>query len=311
MTAWQSKYDRERGQVILVLLVLMALGLTIGLLTISRSTVDIDLSSKIEREARVFSANEAGVEDILTNPLSANEVRTTTINNIVVVAQSQSVSAAGDPFAFPDIVPQGDTQNIWLVPHKADNTLDESGASYSSSTIDVCWSKEGSTVPGPGMVISLIYKQGAAGDYKIARGAYKDRSASLPANCNAVQSPPEDCFLPVTTVNSSGNECGTSDTKFIYRKTLDFKADLGVDPSSDPTIKPLALRLRPVYAGAQIAVKPPPGSSLPGQTINNALVSAQYPGSGEATKIKIVQPYSGAAPVFDYALFSGKDLKHE
>lgn len=56
---------KNRGQMILVILLVMAVGLTIGLSVASRSITDVNFSTKIEDSSRAFSAAESGIEEAL------------------------------------------------------------------------------------------------------------------------------------------------------------------------------------------------------------------------------------------------------
>ena len=56
---------RQRGQTLLIVLLLLAVVLTIALSIASRSITDINVSIKEEEAARAFSAAEAGIEQAL------------------------------------------------------------------------------------------------------------------------------------------------------------------------------------------------------------------------------------------------------
>ncbi|MGB9585898.1 MAG: hypothetical protein ACPL7A_00585, partial [Anaerolineales bacterium] len=56
---------KNSGQALLIILLVMAVGLTIGLAVISRSVTDIRISRQEEESARMFSVAEAGIEEAL------------------------------------------------------------------------------------------------------------------------------------------------------------------------------------------------------------------------------------------------------
>ena len=55
----------QRGQALLIVVLVMAVALTIGLAVVSRSITDIKISRQEEESARVFSVAEAGIEEAL------------------------------------------------------------------------------------------------------------------------------------------------------------------------------------------------------------------------------------------------------
>ena len=56
----------ELGQALIIILLVMAVGLTMGLAVVSRSVTDIRISQQEEESARAFSAAEAGIRQQLT-----------------------------------------------------------------------------------------------------------------------------------------------------------------------------------------------------------------------------------------------------
>lgn len=290
-----ARFSNQSGQTILILLVIMALGLTVGLLTISRSTTDTELSTKIERESRVFSANEAGVEYILKNPLSPNaQPFSSTIDGINVSAKATTALGPDQAFEYPGAINVGDTQTIWLVNHTDASTIDE-GSGNPGSKLTLCWGKDDAGGADPGIVAAILYKDGA--DYKMARGAYKNNPV---ANRCGQSDQDGDCF---SAVDSTGaNACGKAGLTFT--KTLTY-ADFGIVAP----MKPIAVRLRPAFARLKLAVQPT-GGTLPQQALNDTFVSARHPDTGESTRIRVFQSYPAALTLFDYSVFSGQGVVH-
>lgn len=61
---------KRRGQVAMVVVLVVLVGLTIGVAILGRSVTNVGISSQEEERARSFSAAEAGVEDALRQDLS-------------------------------------------------------------------------------------------------------------------------------------------------------------------------------------------------------------------------------------------------
>ena len=55
----------ERGQVLIIILLVMLVGMTIGLSVLGRTTTDVSSTTKIEESARAFNAAEAGIEETI------------------------------------------------------------------------------------------------------------------------------------------------------------------------------------------------------------------------------------------------------
>jgi len=148
----------QRGQTILVVVLLMTVVLTIGLALMSRTTTDIQISQQQEESARAFSAAEAGVEEalrgggIIGGPVTLDSGASYT---------SMSTAVGRADFTFPDEIAPGDVATLWLAEHSGD-ILDE-GNTYSGSSFNLCWS-DGA------VEVAVYYKDG--GEYKVTRGAY-------------------------------------------------------------------------------------------------------------------------------------------
>ena len=295
----------QLGQTALfMVLLLLALGTTLGLVVSSRSTTDVDLSSRIEREAAVYSANEAGVERILALPLAAGATQNFTINTVDVTARDITVNSAGVETVIPGVVDQGTTYAVWLAGHTTAPlyAVDESSSFSPSNTVDLCWSRDPNITTGstPAIVASILYKESGTGDYKITRAAYRDGSSNAAPPCGTSAST-GDCFEHVAP--TSNTWCtNTNTTNPSYIKQISF-ASLGVG-AADTLI---SLRIRPVNVSVKLAVLPN-GQALPRQAINYAEVTARQQNTEESTRIRVFQSYPTALSMFDYALFSGGDL---
>ena len=62
---------KEKGQIILILLLVMTVALGVGLTIVQRSLTDISTSTKVEQSSRAFSAAEAGIEKALQGDISS------------------------------------------------------------------------------------------------------------------------------------------------------------------------------------------------------------------------------------------------
>lgn len=273
----------QKGEIILIILLVMAVGLTIGLSVAGRSLTDIRLSTQIEESNRAFSAAEAGIEDVLRQGLLSATGGPGTIGDAKYNVTLTSVGGSASQFSFPSVIQAGDAQVIWLVPHNASGA-DDSTRAYSGSSIEICWSKIETT---PALEISLLFKSGS--NYKVARAAY-DPDSTRTNNFSSLADP-------------AGSYCTSGNENYTYHVNLIF-ADLS--PAVIASDIPLALRLRPVYANSKLAVKPASGATLPEQGKN--IVSTGQTNSGVTRKWNVIQTYSAPNDIFDYAIWSNTNL---
>lgn len=286
----------QKGQVVLILLGAIALGLTLGLAVASRSTTDVALSRKIEDSARAFSAAEAGVEEILKTPLNPSQTKQLTFSGAQATIQAVPTPVQGGLFEFPKIVAQGEAQTVWFTNHSttAPYTIDEaSGEAYNGDFIDICWKRQ-NVSKVPGLEISLTYAD-LSGGYHVVRRAYRYNSQP---GC-----PSTDGFDCSQVVLANQNDC----PGYTYQKRLHFKSSFQ-DVDLTKNVTKLFMRLRPYYDSVQVAVKAMPNQSIPRQAIVDAVSVGTSVAGGETTKIRVFQGYLAPPPVFDYALYSGQTV---
>lgn len=263
------------GQALLIILLVMAVGLTIALSIVSRSVTDIRISREQEESARAFSVAEAGIEE----SLRAGSATDVTLEGIT--AQVTETAQGGETeFVFEKPVDQGDTQTVWLVEHDSSENLIETPF-YTAGSLDVCWED---TEPETALEVSIFYKDG--GIYKVARGAY-DAEAGFRGN--GFDSP------------DAGSCAGLG-----RKKTLTWGA-FGISLDVDTFL--LSLRLRPLYNSAKIGAAGAGGSGgilpIQGKCYES---SATVPESGITRKVRQCRSYPVPPAIFDYVLFSGSGL---
>jgi Tfp pilus assembly protein PilX len=269
----QKKY--HSGQVALIALLVLTIATTLGLSLISRTTTDISATRNIEDSTRAFSAAEAGIEETLKSGIAGSGDIDTSLGISYDVKVDPMVGSTSNPFVFSQKTLSENTETVWLVAHSDPETIIET-PTYTTDTIDVCWSSES---PTPALVVSVLYKK-SGGSYQVAKVAY-DPDGS---RANNFSSP---------TALSGG--CGAN-TNTTYRSTIRFP-DLSINPVNDTLI---ALRIRPVYSGTLIAIKPAQGLPIQGDLIQ----STGKAGSDVTRKIIVYRQYEAPASIFDYAVYS-------
>lgn len=271
----------QRGQTVLIALLVLTIATTVGLSLIARSTTDIAITRSLEESARAFSAAEAGVEKALVTGVSVSSPVATQQGTSYTVTVAPVTADASKALVFSGKTLSGDTETVWLTAHGDNGLIDDSVPVYTAPEIDVCWSSESVT---PAIVTTILYKKSSDNSYRIVKGAFD------PDSTRAGGSSGNHFSAPTTTSGGCGADSGTT-----YRTRLTFSPD--IDPVNDVLI---ALRIRPVYSATQIAVLP--NTILPVQ--GNQIVSEGKTAGGISRKIVVYQSYKTPGTLFDTGIYS-------
>lgn len=271
-----------KGQIVLVVLLVMAIGLTVGLAAVSRSVTDIRITRQEEESARAFSAAEAGIEQALVG----GGIPTFEGLNVQVDCPeqggSQDFNFGGAKYSL------GDTQTAWLIGHNGENL--DTATYYSGGTVDVYWGNSGASSDGattPAVETILLYRQ--SGEYKIGR---------YPFDPNSTRRTNENKFGAALSAGYTLAGTGYQFKQTITLPSLNFS-------SGD---RYYSLRIRLLYnTDADHVVGIKGVSTLPSQGVcceSSATVQA----TGVTRKVKQCQFHKAPPEIFDYALYSEGDL---
>ncbi len=274
---------KEQGQVLLITLLVLAVATTIALSLIGRATLDLSMSNQLEESTRAFDAAEAGIEQALKSGsgTGGSTVLSPGINYEVNV---NFIGGTPGVYLVAHATPKDVTETVWLVNHLADGTLDETPV-YTSPTINVCWSQ--GTTPAA-LVAAIFYKEGTDQSYQVARVAVDPLNRANNFDTSGI-----------TT-----NGCGLS----YYQKTINFAAaplNLTLAGATRDTL--LALRIRPMYADATIAVD---GGVIAIPRQGNVIESTGSTDTGISRKVVVYQQYRSALTVFDSVIHSQAAFGH-
>lgn len=153
----------NKGQVILILILVMSVALAIGLSIVQKSLVDVSTASKVEQSSRAFSAAEAGIEKAL---LESN----TTVHGTPVFADNNSkVAAITDTGFKPEEAAVGtvqtavefeslakeDVKQVWLADFSSPNNPPAVFYNPPGNTLDVYWGNSASDMAA--LELTLVY----------------------------------------------------------------------------------------------------------------------------------------------------------
>jgi len=275
-----KKMRKNSGQALLIILLVMAVGLTIGLAVISRSVTDIGISRQEEESARVFSVAETGIEEAL----KAGGVPADVIVGGITARVTRSSLGEENEFAFPGEYEAGEVQTLWLVEHEDDGSLnlDNPPSRYSRDSLEVYWGKEDGEIV-PALEVTLIYNQNGV---KIMRWAL-DSDHLIRGNS----------FEGVDATGSFS----VGGKNFKYKKTLSL-------PCDQSNLICYALRLRLLYNDQpEILGAKATSGNLPSQGVCYESTASKEEG-GITRKVRHCQFYKSPPGIFDYVLYSEGDL---
>lgn len=111
----------EGGQVLLIIILVVAVALTVGLSVISRSITTIRTSKEEASSQKALSAAEAGIEQVLKTGVSI-PIGTFSGTDATYSATANPVSGTEVLVNGGNVVPKDEGADIWLVDHNPDNT---------------------------------------------------------------------------------------------------------------------------------------------------------------------------------------------
>jgi hypothetical protein len=271
----------QKGQALIILLLIMVVGLTVGLSIATRTITDLRISTQTEESQKAFSAAEAGIEDALRRELSGGLTVTGTFGTGATQSTYTTTvaSISGATFVVDKPVEKDDVAQICIKVATICPT-----ASVPTS-VNIYWVKQGGELPAS-LEIAQVYETG--GNFQIAKDSFNDPTMT-PLPSNGFRNDPS---------HGSFTLPGGGPT---------FSNKVTITLSSEPRI----LRIRPFYNATTIAVEValPVGTTLPTQSYKITSTGT----TGQITrKIEVTKSLDALPPIFDYVLYSGTgDIKKQ
>lgn len=244
----------EKGQSLLIVVLVMVVALTVGLSVASRSITNLRIASEEQNSQAAFSAAEAGIEKALQISQTGNVITDQSIGtNITIKKTVVTPVGGGKEFLVNNGNPvaEDDGADIWLINHNSDGSLDFSSGWQSLSgdkKITIFW---GSASDADVCSNDASINTAAAIEVIVLSG-----TQVLPVTTRYTAEPcdssPNRRFLnnfdPVE--GREGFLVGGSDKKFSYRMHIDINSVVSGKPN-----KGILVRIIPLYANTRIAVR--------------------------------------------------------
>lgn len=266
----------QSGQVVLVILLVMAVVLTVGLSIASRSVTDVKISQQSQEAARALWVAQAGLE----KAVKSNILQPGSFDNDSVRYEVTSEGlGGGTDYLYPQKVSAGEPATVWLVGHN-EETREIDTSVFFKGKLTLYWGNPGESATSettPALEATLIYKNG--GSYYQKRYVY-DPNASR------------------RTENGFSDDSGGG-------QGLEFSSD--EINLSNPNDDPYLLRIKMLYSTTPQALAVKANNPLPGQG-NCYESTAVVSESGVTRKLKQCRLWEVSPSIFDYVLFSGGNL---
>jgi len=284
---------KEKGQALIVVLLVSAIGLTLGLSLASRTTDDSNIATEIQESSRAFSAAEAGLEAAAQQLGSFGTLPTGTVGSGGRDAKySVDIVEAGgttSSYIFPGELHSNQPITVWLNDYRTQSAADK----YSGSTIELCWGEVSGDVAA--FEVTFYYKN-IAGTYYLGREVYNPSGSTLVEGA-----------INIPQLASGAVACGTD--SFTHTATLNLTTMKSYTPYNiSGTYIPLMLKLRPIVenSGTTRLGVTPIDDSLPLQGEEH--ISLGTTDGGQQTKL--IQFISFPAPpeIFDTVIYSEEAL---
>lgn len=264
---------QQKGQIALIVLLVMVVVLTIGLSVASRSVTDIYLSESKEAGIRAFNAAEAGIEEALSRVNLAGESFDVSVGDITANVNVEELNT------LETLVKRNDVIEVPL-----------SGGS--ATGVRISWTREEDGEQNPDGVCEED-EGGAPASIEIIR--LRQELAGVVGLRYLYNAPT--CAI----VNGFETAAAGSDG-FVSSVTL---PDPSIDGDPADGVYDIALRIRTFYNKATVAVLPTDGE-LPSQEYR--ISSTATTETGETRAVELTRSASALPAIFDYALFSGSNL---
>lgn len=285
----------ESGQIVVVLLLTILVGLSIGLVVTQRTITDVSISTQSEQASRAFSAAEAGLERALSgesNP-SLTGANTLLNNATADVKVNPNLPNPGQALEYLKPIDKGTIAQFWLIDP---DTF--SGSYAAGAPLDLYFGNETAEpirTNMPAVEVTMIYRDNT-GKYLSSKTYFdSDVSNSERGPKNGIT---QGCEASNPLINTTNSPTGAPSRK--------FGCHVVVTTPASPNV-PIMLRVRILYSNTPqpIALAPSGNRSLPKQ----ATIYYSTGTSGQSQKLITYFKLKKVLPgILDFAIFSNTDI---
>ena len=312
---------KQTGQILIIFLLILVVGLALVLSVASRSITDIRITTTSDESSRAYFAAEAGIEEALKQlqtdadyakdgvELDFKSVNQTTAN---VNVDNLTSPAAGSAFKFPDEYNRDAVVQVSLL-----NNFNLLGTSSVDNPVpnpegrlNIYYGDTGG-IP-PAIEVSVVHTNGTVWGIKKFSFDWDASRRGLPGGNGFCSD----------TAGYSGAPIPTQEGDFVYLRRAEVRFMEGYSggaagcpaaltlPGVPATDYPVLARIRFLYNDEPEPIAVASSGSvawtLPKQ--GTEVESSGSTLSGVTRKLRVTQLYPSLPSIFDYVLFSGDDL---
>lgn len=275
-----NKRKNQKGQALLVVVLVMVVALTIGLSAISRSITNVKTSTEEANSAQALAAAEAGVAKTVQTNVAAGVGSFGTSGNYNTTSGNADVTSR--TLNGGNVVIQDEGVDLWLVPHDSGTRLPNYSSPWppsGSANLNIYWADTNTNGGCDEAALEVILVKGPTSAPTMSKYAYDPCTERRTVNHFST------CFLNCLVDFTIAG-------KRLYR---------GI---TIPVTNGLIVRIIPLYKNANIAVAQAGGPAIPTQ---GTIITSTGTAADVQRKLNVFQAFSSVpVELFAYGIFVPK-----
>ena len=313
------------GQILILFLLVLVVGVAIVLSVASRTITDIRTTTTSDESNRAYFAAEAGIEEALQELQGGGSIPATGLGinfpTVNTSATTSDVTPSGGSavFVYPEDVKKDEVVQVALLQDFRGDVANAANLGWAGTNLDFYWSSSDvdNADETPAIEISVIYycpSGPSCPGYPVGQN-FGISKITFDPNSSGRTNPNGFChYADNPNFSNLGTPRVIEGKNFYFHATVNVFHNAedctGLKLSSAANTKPVLARIRLLYNTSQsspVAVESTDASNpLPQQ--GTTLESTGTTSSGVARKLQVVRLYPALPALFDYVLFSGSNL---
>jgi hypothetical protein len=194
------KFLNQKGQSLLIVVLVMVVALTVGLAVVARSIVNLKNSQQEVGSQQALSAAEAGVEQAIKSGIGVSDGTFSTSTKYETAIKTVSGDA---DFLLNgnNKVSQDDAMYIWLTPYSTNQSELFRDADSWSGNLNIYWGDDANACNNAALEIAVVWNTKA--NPKVTRYIYDSCPARVLKNHFTIATPVNKSISGITLLNSS------------------------------------------------------------------------------------------------------------
>jgi Tfp pilus assembly protein PilV len=232
------KFLDQKGQALLIVVLVMVVALTVGLAVVARSIVNLKNSQQEVGSQQALSAAEAGVEQAIKSGISVSDGTFSTSTKYETAIKTVSGDA---DFLLNgnNKVSQDDAMYIWLTPYSTNQSELFRDADAWSGNLTIYWGDDANACNAAALEIAVVWNTEA--NPKVTRYIYDPCPARVLKNHFTIATPVNKSISGITLLNSNNTTTPIHVTNGFLVRVVPLYADsyIGVSSINDVQNKSL------------------------------------------------------------------------